>query len=96
MFLAKGQDGYTNKKRFDIKKKSLYRKLKKKEGILERRGEQIKKMFSFGQRRKENDPKEEDSSLMSSRMALNDHKAGMQNLDREKINQIIFEASKGE
>lgn len=63
---------------------------------MERRGEQIKKMFSLGQRRKENDPKEEDSSLMSSRMALNDHKAGMQNLDREKINQIIFEASKGE
>lgn len=53
-------------------------------------------MFSLGQQRKQNDPKEEDSSLMSSRMALNDHKAGMQNLDREKINQIIYEASKGE
>ncbi|CAE1249588.1 POLK [Acanthosepion pharaonis] len=52
-------------------------------------------MFSLGQQRKQNDPKEEDSSLMSSRMALNDHKAGMQNLDREKINQIIYEASKG-
>lgn len=29
------------------------------------------------------------------RMALNDHKAGMEGLDKEKINQIIFEASKG-
>ena len=29
------------------------------------------------------------------RMTLNDHKAGMQGLDKEKINQIIFEASKG-
>ena len=29
------------------------------------------------------------------RMALNDHKAGMQGLDKERINQVIFEASKG-
>ena len=29
------------------------------------------------------------------RMALNDHKAGMQGLDKDRINQIIFEASKG-
>ena len=29
------------------------------------------------------------------RMALNDHKAGMEGLDKEKINKIIFEASKG-
>ena len=29
------------------------------------------------------------------RMALNDHKAGMKGLDKEKINQIIFETSKG-
>ena len=47
-----------------------------------------------GQQKKENESKE-DTSLMSSRMALNDHKAGMQNLDREKINQVIYEASKG-
>ena len=30
-----------------------------------------------------------------SRMALNDNKAGMEGLDKERINQIIFEASKG-
>lgn len=30
-----------------------------------------------------------------SRMELNDNKAGMEGLDREKINQIIYEASKG-
>lgn len=30
-----------------------------------------------------------------SRMALNDNKAGMQGLDRVKINKIIYEASKG-
>lgn len=30
-----------------------------------------------------------------SRMSLNDHKAGMEGLDKEKINKIIFEASKG-
>uniref|UniRef100_A0A665VJF0 DNA polymerase kappa n=1 Tax=Echeneis naucrates TaxID=173247 RepID=A0A665VJF0_ECHNA len=30
-----------------------------------------------------------------SRMALNDHKAGMEGLDRDKINQIIMDASKG-
>ena len=29
------------------------------------------------------------------RMALNDHKAGMEGLDKEKINKIIFDASKG-
>ena len=29
------------------------------------------------------------------RMELNDHKAGMEKLDKEKINRIIFEASKG-
>nr|KAG5693126.1 hypothetical protein BaRGS_025485 [Batillaria attramentaria] len=29
------------------------------------------------------------------RMQLNDHKAGMQGLDKEHINQIIYEASKG-
>lgn len=29
------------------------------------------------------------------RMAINDHKAGMEDLDKEKINKIIFEASKG-
>ena len=28
-------------------------------------------------------------------MMLNDNKAGMEGLDREKINQIIFDASKG-
>lgn len=30
-----------------------------------------------------------------SRMRLNDNKAGMEGLDRERINQIIYEASKG-
>ncbi|GAB1605093.1 hypothetical protein Ahia01_000791100 [Argonauta hians] len=38
--------------------------------------------------------KEENAGLVS-RLRLNDNKAGMQNLDREKINQIIYEASKG-
>ena len=33
--------------------------------------------------------------LLMSRMALNDNKAGMQGLDKERINQIIYEASKG-
>uniref|UniRef100_A0A4W4E8A6 Uncharacterized protein n=1 Tax=Electrophorus electricus TaxID=8005 RepID=A0A4W4E8A6_ELEEL len=32
---------------------------------------------------------------MLSRMALNDNKAGMEGLDRDKINNIILEASKG-
>ena len=35
------------------------------------------------------------SSKTLTRMELNDHKAGMVGLDKEKINQIIFEASKG-
>ena len=35
-----------------------------------------------------------ENGLMS-RMQLNDHKAGMQGLDRERINKIIYEASKG-
>lgn len=35
------------------------------------------------------------SSKTLTRMKLNDHKAGMVGLDKEKINQIIFEASKG-
>lgn len=39
--------------------------------------------------------KDEDSAQGLSRMELNDHKAGMVGLDKEKINQIIFEASKG-
>ena len=30
-----------------------------------------------------------------SRMKLNDNKAGMDGLDRDRINQIIYEASKG-
>ncbi len=34
-------------------------------------------------------------SQLVSRMLLNDNKAGMEGLDREKINQIIYEASKG-
>lgn len=34
------------------------------------------------------------SSKIISRMALNDNKAGMEGLDKERINQIIFEASK--
>ncbi|KAK7478420.1 hypothetical protein BaRGS_00030345 [Batillaria attramentaria] len=32
---------------------------------------------------------------LMTRMQLNDHKAGMQGLDKEHINQIIYEASKG-
>ena len=36
-----------------------------------------------------------DSSKSLTRMELNDHKAGMVGLDKERINQIIFEASKG-
>lgn len=39
----------------------------------------------------ENDNKEKSLS----RMELNDHKAGMVGLDKQKINQIIFEASRG-
>ena len=35
------------------------------------------------------------SSKTLTRLKLNDHKAGMVGLDKEKINQIIFEASKG-
>ena len=43
-----------------------------------------------------NDCKSTDSSTKSlTRMELNDHKAGMVGLDKQKINQIIFEASKG-
>lgn len=40
-------------------------------------------------------PPIKDVALMPSRLGLNDHKAGMQDLDRDKINQIIYEASKG-
>ena len=32
---------------------------------------------------------------LMSRMLLNDNKAGMSGLDKDRINQIIFEASKG-
>ncbi|XP_068729866.1 DNA polymerase kappa-like [Montipora capricornis] len=39
--------------------------------------------------------KNTDSAQSLKRMELNDHKAGMVGLDKEKINQIIFEASKG-
>lgn len=35
------------------------------------------------------------SEILMSRMLLNDNKAGMSGLDKERINQIIFEASKG-
>uniref|UniRef100_UPI00358F8900 DNA polymerase kappa-like n=1 Tax=Myxine glutinosa TaxID=7769 RepID=UPI00358F8900 len=37
----------------------------------------------------------EGTSGFISRMALNDNKAGMEGLNKEKINKIIFEASKG-
>ncbi|XP_013383132.1 DNA polymerase kappa [Lingula anatina] len=37
----------------------------------------------------------EDGKDLVSRMALNDNKAGMEGLDKEKINKIIYEASKG-
>uniref|UniRef100_A0A8B9RJQ4 DNA polymerase kappa n=1 Tax=Astyanax mexicanus TaxID=7994 RepID=A0A8B9RJQ4_ASTMX len=36
-----------------------------------------------------------DQSVLLSRMALNDNKAGMEGLDRDKINKIILETSKG-
>lgn len=39
--------------------------------------------------------KDGDNAQGLTRMELNDHKAGMVGLDKEKINQIIFEASKG-
>ncbi|XP_035826622.1 DNA polymerase kappa isoform X2 [Aplysia californica] len=39
--------------------------------------------------------KSNSSSSLMSRMVLNDNKAGMEGLDKEKINQIIYEASKG-
>ena len=42
-----------------------------------------------------NECKPMDSSKSLTRMELNDHKAGMVGLDKEKINQIILEASKG-
>ena len=41
------------------------------------------------------DSKESNGSRSLTRMELNDHKAGMLGLDKGKINQIIFEASKG-
>ena len=40
-------------------------------------------------------PPEADDKGVLSRMLLNDHKAGMEGLDKEKINNIIMEASKG-
>ena len=36
-----------------------------------------------------------ESKQLMSRMVLNDNKAGMQGLDKERINQIIYETSKG-
>jgi len=38
---------------------------------------------------------QEGGSGLMNRMRLNDNKAGMDGLDKEKINQIILEASKG-
>lgn len=38
----------------------------------------------------------ESKAAMAARIGLNDNKAGMEGLDKEKINQIIMEASKGE
>ena len=37
-----------------------------------------------------------DDSTVVKRMLLNDNKAGMEGLDKDKINQIIHEASKGD
>ena len=34
--------------------------------------------------------------MVASNLELNDHKAGMMGLDKDKINKIIMEASKGE
>uniref|UniRef100_A0A8B9LAU0 DNA polymerase kappa n=1 Tax=Astyanax mexicanus TaxID=7994 RepID=A0A8B9LAU0_ASTMX len=41
------------------------------------------------------DHKPSNQSVLLSRMALNDNKAGMEGLDRDKINKIILETSKG-
>lgn len=38
----------------------------------------------------------ESKAAMAARIGLNDNKAGMEGLDKERINQIIMEASKGE
>ena len=37
----------------------------------------------------------ETKKAMAARIGLNDNKAGMEGLDKEKINTIIYEASKG-
>ena len=39
---------------------------------------------------------EEGRAPLMTRMQLNDHKAGMEGLDKEHINQIIYEVSKGD
>lgn len=43
----------------------------------------------------ESDSKARGNSSLMNRMRLNDNKAGMDGLDKEKINQVILEASKG-
>lgn len=43
----------------------------------------------------ETDSKADKNSSLMNRMRLNDNKAGMDGLDKEKINQVILEASKG-
>ncbi|CAC5364700.1 POLK [Mytilus coruscus] len=43
----------------------------------------------------ESDSKAGENSGLMNRMRLNDNKAGMDGLDKEKINQVILEASKG-
>ncbi|XP_071167055.1 DNA polymerase kappa-like [Mytilus edulis] len=43
----------------------------------------------------ESDSKTRENSSLMNRMRLNDNKAGMDGLDKEKINQVILEASKG-
>ena len=47
--------------------------------------------FTENEQNKEEDPEDE----FMQRMKLNDHKAGMEGLDKEKINKIIHDASKG-
>lgn len=37
----------------------------------------------------------ETKKAMAARIGLNDNKAGMEGLDKEKINQVIYENSKG-
>ncbi|KAL8616660.1 hypothetical protein ACOMHN_031642 [Nucella lapillus] len=47
------------------------------------------------ERKSKGDHSSDEGTPLMTRMQLNDHKAGMQGLDKEHINQIIYEVSKG-